>query len=637
MSSWYLGIINDVSKVPFRLIILCLFELTFFILVYLHIWFPGIFDFIANPRNRLRFAGYLFAFGLTLLYFFLRTNGLDGLLSGRYTQITLFLFFIYTFGILFSHKKTLSWNGLFAGAILFSSLMALIYGFSQATDFPFSLTWSEGNRIWEYSTFFGSDRYNIETTGRIDTLTSVGRTSLWGIPFLIPDISIKIVRVWDVIVFSLPYLLLGWAIFSFEKKKNLGTWIILGFSAFLLLYQAPIYSPLVLAALLVALTRKYPLWLAILAVVLATYYATISRYTWVFAPGMWAVMWDFIDRDFSEYPGFWLNWKKSIFLGCSALFGGFVLPPFLNRLLSEPAISDGIVNLNKISNLGANHPLLWNRLFPNSTYGLGIILNLIMVTLPLIFLILLPMITKNWRLNIWQKLVMFGFPFLFLVVGLVVSTKVGGGSNLHNLDMFFISLVFLAGLSWKNGLREIVLLHNPATKWAYLFIMAFILLPAWKNMSAIKPVTPPSPELVNEALNVLTSSVADASKKGEVLFVDQRQIITFGHVGDLPLVTEYEKKVIMNAAMANDQVYFDQYYSDLKSRRFSLIVIEPITIHFQKEDQAFQYENNTWVKWVSIPTSCYYKSIFRSEEFLFELLIPRDQFLNAVKGYRCPD
>ncbi len=167
------------------------------------------------------------------------------------------------------------------------------------------------------------------------------------------------------------------------------------------------------------------------------------------------------------------------------------------------------------------------------------------------------MITKNWKLNIWQKLVMLGFPLLFLVVGLVVSTKVGGGSNLHNLDMFFISLVFLAGLSWKNGLREIVLLHNPATKWAYLLIMAFILVPSWKNMSAIKPVTPPSPELVNEALNVLTSSVADASQKGEVLFVDQRQIITFGHVGDLPLVTEYEKKVIMNAAMANDQAYFD--------------------------------------------------------------------------------
>jgi len=637
LTNWYTGMKNDVSKIPYRLTFLFFLELTFFILVYLHLWIPKIFDFIVPLRNKLRIACYLVAFGLTLFYFYLRTNGLDGLFSGFYTQITLFLFFIYTFGILFSRKKALTWNGLFSGIILFSAFTAIFSALAQATDFPFSLTWSEGNRIWEYSTFFGSDRYNLETSGRIKTLTSVGRTFLWGIPFLIPDISIKMVRIWDVIVFSVPYLLFGWAIFDSEKKNNLSAWLVIGFSTYVFLNQAPVYSPLVLAALLVALTRKSTLWLAIPAVVLATYYANISRYTWIFAPGMWAVMCALIDRDFSKQPGFWSNWKKSILLAGSALVGGFAIPPIIDRIFSNPAISDGVVNLEKLQKMGSDHPLMWNRLFPNATYGLGIILNLGLVTLPLIILVLLPIITKKWKINIWQKLVLLGFPLLFLLVGLVVSTKVGGGNNLHNLDMFFISIVFLASLSWKHGLREIVLHPNPTSKWAYALILAFVLVPAWKNMSVIRPVVPPSQEHVMEALTSLKTAVMNASQKGEVLFMDQRQIITFGHVGDLPLVTEYEKKVVMNAAMANDQVYFDQYYNDLKSKRFSLIVTEPLTIHFQKENQAFQYENNTWVKWVSIPTTCYYKSIYRSDEFLFELFVPRDQVLGAVRGYRCPN
>jgi hypothetical protein len=30
----------------------------------------------------------------------------------------------------------------------------------------------------------------------------------------------------------------------------------------------------------------------------------------------------------------------------------------------------------------------------------------------------------------------------FLVVGLIVSTKIGGGGDLHNLDMFLIGIFF---------------------------------------------------------------------------------------------------------------------------------------------------------------------------------------------------
>ena len=42
---------------------------------------------------------------------------------------------------------------------------------------------------------------------------------------------------------------------------------------------------------------------------------------------------------------------------------------------------------------------------------------------------------------------------------------------------------------------------------------------------------------------------ANARSQGEILFMDQRQLLTFGYVRNVPLVPEYEKKVLMNAAM----------------------------------------------------------------------------------------
>jgi hypothetical protein len=532
----------------------------------------------------------------------------------------------------------LSWKGFFAGQIIFFSFLTLLYTLILTTDSPFSAAWSEGNRIWEYSTFFASNRYNTATTGRINTLTDIGRTSLWGIPFLISNISIKWVRIWSIFVFSVPYMIFGWVAFGFEKKKNLTAWAVLGIATYLFFNEAPIYTPLALAALLVALTRKSSLWLAVPVLILASYYVTTSRYTWIFAPGMWAVTCAFLDQDFSLQPGIWANWKKSILLGISALFGGLVIPPLVNPFLSSSHASAGSLTLDTFQEMGSDHPLMWDRLFPNPTHGQGILLNLTIVTLPLILLILLPIFTKKWKLNVWQKLVLFGFPALFLAVGLVISTKVGGGGNLHNLDMFFISLLFLLVLSWNHGLREMIFSANPNNKWAFALIFAFILAPAWATMKDVRPITHIVPQSeIDEALAAVVSQVEHASQKGSVLFIDQRQLITFGEVGYLPLVTEYEKKVLMNAAMANNESYFERYYNDLKSRRFSLIVTEPITINFQSAQQAFQYENNAWVKWVSIPTTCYYESIYRSDEFRIELLVPREKFLRYANGYRCPE
>ncbi len=63
----------------------------------------------------------------------------------------------------------------------------------------------------------------------------------------------------------------------------------------LFLNQGPIYTPLILVAILAVATRPMPLWLGSLFVMLASFYAVKTRVTWMFAAGIWAALIAFIE------------------------------------------------------------------------------------------------------------------------------------------------------------------------------------------------------------------------------------------------------------------------------------------------------------------------------------------------------
>jgi hypothetical protein len=89
--------------------------------------------------------------------------------------------------------------------------------------------------------------------------------------------------------------------------------------------------------------------------------------------------------------------------------------------------------------------------------------------------------------------------------------------------------------------------------------------------------------------------------------MDQRQLITFGYVQDVPLVPEFEKKQVMDRALSGDAAYFADFYSDISDQRFSMIVTEPQRIRYADEDEGFGQENDLWVQWVTEPLLCYYE------------------------------
>ena len=119
---------------------------------------------------------------------------------------------------------------------------------------------------------------------------------------------------------------------------------------------------------------------------------------------------------------------------------------------------------------------------------------------------------------------------------------------------------------------------------------------------------------------------------GEVLFMDQRQLLTFGYLGQIPLVPEYEKKLVMDKAMSGDKDYFEQFYKDIADQRFDLIVTDPQRIRFSDEDEGWGAENDTWVQWVTKPLLCYYEPAFTIKKTGVWLLHP----VEDISGCRIP-
>ena len=526
-------------------------------------------------------------------------------------------------------------------------IIASIFTFSQAmvgvSTYPFSLGWSEGNRIWDYSARFGHRFYNYPANEPIFAYIDIGRQTLWGLPFLFARIPIWGMRLWNGLVSTVPYAILGWIAFQrIQKRNSVGynywIWFLCGLWVFLFLTQGPIYTPLVLSAILVAFAWRRPWWIAIPLVVLAGYYAQITRFTWMFAPAIWAAMLVFSDLPAVGQTIKKWKWGESIAVFLAGLTGGYLIPnrASLGRIAESffaaentqipAAVTPGGYDVATISGLGAmvgRQPLLWERLLPNATFGPGILLALLIAVSPLIAILIYLVATRRWKLDILRGAVILLPLLAFLIVGLIASVKIGGGGDLHNMDMFLVTLVLVAALAWRAGGYQIFdhLEQQPAWLRGVLVLMVIIL--AQQALIDSTPVRIPSAVKAKEALEFIQSETVKAAEQGEVLFLDQRQLLTFGNVPAIPLVVDYEKKYLMDQALSGDAAYFSKFHEDLANQRFALIISEPLKIVFQGDDHQFGNENDAWVKWVSQPVLCYYEPLKTFKEVKVQLLIPR--------------
>ncbi|MFP3855315.1 MAG: hypothetical protein ACLFWD_13585 [Anaerolineales bacterium] len=497
------------------------------------------------------------------------------------------------------------------GALLVAGAFEITKQFNTVTNYPFKLGWSEGNRLWDYSLYFGRDLYQVVGEFSYPSYLTPGRHGLWGIPFLLAHTPIELVRFWDGLMWTLPYLLLGLTLFAKgQLRKRPLLLAALTLWSFLFIAQGPIYAPLVWGAvLLFALYQRDRLWLSLLATALACFYVGISRWTWLFAPAVWIAVWALLEEDPSQR--LWSRIQRSIWLGLAGFVGG-VLSQILTRVVMAPEGSLVPVSLEQ--------PLLWYRLLPNPTYPLGILINLAIAVVPLL-LLLLVFARRYWSWDWLQWLAVGGSLTGFLAAGLVASVKIGGGSNLHNLDMFLVAMLVLAAqtiLRVSERTQGNIEAFRPWTQ--ALFTLA-VLMPAWWALRAGTPLKLPPTERTEAAVREIRSRVEDAAEDGLILFIDQRQLLTFGQV-EVPLVMDYELKHLTNQAMGDNAAYFERFEQDLQDEKYRMIIVHPLSIQYQGRTHQFGEENDAFVRWAAIPLLEHYEPTAEFDEHSVWLMEP---------------
>ncbi|HRJ76512.1 MAG TPA: hypothetical protein PLX90_10965, partial [Anaerolineales bacterium] len=344
------------------------------------------------------------------------------------------------------------------------------------------------------------------------------------------------------------------------------------------------------------------------------------------------------------------TWVRTISLGLAGMAGGYFGDKVVG-ILAGNAEANVSISVESVTSSIQSQPLLWYRLLPNATYGIGILLGLLIAVLPLITILLYLISIKKLKFNFWQSLTIIGCLTAFLVVGLIVSTKIGGGGSLHNLDMFMIGLLFVSAIVWYRLEQEPLKNFTNVPIYIRVFFVLMFIIPGIQPLSSLRTYeytgNPnwlytlvdtkstkdldllPSPQTTQESLRIIQQEVELAKKNGEVLFIDQRQLLTFGYITDLPFVPEYEKKILMNEALSSSVSYFRNFYEDLAAKRFALIVSEPLRTPIKDSTFGFGEENNAWVEWVSNPVLCYYEEKILLKEVGVQLLIPKSESVNC--------
>ena len=195
------------------------------------------------------------------------------------------------------------------------------------------------------------------------------------------------------------------------------------------------------------------------------------------------------------------------------------------------------------------------------------------------------------------------------------------------MDLFMITWVLAAGIAWRNGLGNYLANVKAASIAVKVLFLVMLLLPFIRPLQELRPLDLPSVDYTLNALNQLRIEVEDARPKGEILFIDQRQLLTFGYIR-VPLVVEYEKKLLQDRALSANQSYFQPFYDDLAQHRFSLIISSPLKIDYKQINESgeiFGEENSAWTRWVAEPLLQYYKPRWTFKKIGVQVLVPIDE------------
>lgn len=505
-------------------------------------------------------------------------------------------------------QKKLPFGKALIAALLGEAIIYEVISYlSSISSYPFALSWEESYRIYNASLIAAKRLYGLNwPLPQVDFSLNL----INGIPFLIGNFPIWVHRMWYGILLLCITILTAFSLCRrLIIQGRLSRWLFIGWCVLYILQMGGIHYELLISVIIILLgfSIHHP-WRSLVSIVLASVWAGLSRLNWYPVPAMLAVALFFLEEPLNNYRDAVHYMLKPILWGVI----GLITAIFGSLLVSSLT---GISNAATLRSWFTS--LLWYRLLPNPTYPLGILPAITLVSLPLWWICFSP--AKGQ----WRSIRIFWLTAMVLVLlagGLVVSVKIGGGSDLHNLDAYLILLAIVAAYIFFNrfAVDTAIRIYKPA--WPVIALA--MVIPLWSAIHAVQPYIPYNRLATDRSLQALKTKIEQASAQGEVLFMHQRQLLAFGDIRT-PLISEYVNVLLLEMAMRQDKTYLDRFYNDLYNHRFQLIIAESQPSSLRGKSFPFGEENDVWFTSITQPLLCEYESVGTIQDENIELYAPR--------------
>jgi len=404
------------------------------------------------------------------------------------------------------------------------------------------------------------------------------------------------------------------------------------------------------------------------SILLASAWAGISRINWFPVPGLLAATIFLLETPLNNSTGISMKERTKPILLTLIQYSFLPLSYFLVGTVTAFTSQAIYISLsgNQLKQFSSSFSsdLIWHRLLPNSTYPPGILPATIIVSMPLLLIIFVKLIqimddkSNHKSFHPVRVLGMVLILAVLLIGGLIVSVKIGGGSNLHNLDAYFITLITFSIYFFFNKtipdarIVDSVMTKNKIVEWLNQKInksskepnkriesqnniirftvgLLIIITTIFTISTGSKATKLPTINEIKNSLDTIKEFSYYATQNGEeVLFISNRHLITFNYLENVPLVPEYERVFLMEMAMAKNEEYLQMFHDDLANHRFAIIISEPLTKKYKETDSAFSAENNAWIQEISKYILCYYSPYKTFRQTQIQVLKPN--------GNKCP-
>jgi len=515
------------------------------------------------------------------------------------------------------------WRGRSWAAMLPFAASILAVGYHLATyipgisNYPFALGWSETTRYYVASTFFDQRIYGIDLPMVFRDFT---RYLMQAVPFLVEESPLWVHRLWQAALRFLSTYFAGYLLAKRYKIRG-SKWVALfTMWAGLFFFQGPVFYNLMVNVLLVIwLVKADRFWRTLAAVAGISVWAGLSRINWIPMPGLMAATFYLLEqpltgKDIKAVARY--LWKPAVWVVVGTLVGLGVQQGY--------ALISG--NPEEIYYASFTSYLLWDRLMPNPSYRLGILPHVLLLSA--LLLAYVGMALAGWR-NRWQWIRPLGLTVIaggLFAGGLVVSVKIGGGTNLHNMDVFLVILMLIAseiffGRAVDHGGSKLEI-KMPAWLQAVVFAAPIFFVISFSGGEIPKRDMQTAQQDLDFLQEIIDRETADG---GEVLFISQRHLITFGLIENVDLVHSHEKLLLQEMVMSQNEAYLEDFRLELIDQRYSLIIHDPLPQVFKYVDKVpYAAENNVVYSELSPWFACSYREFTRVLQGNLVIFVPAE-------------